>query len=154
MPDGIYLNALELGPENLAKKMFEIISDRTAYHNMFKWHEYYIYQDPLKSPDTNGFCAFCALLNYNWKRKQRKVYKNIVKWLNENAGPETVLDIEVIDSMDKNKYEIVNGYDTLTHVDRKRKASLVQNKPQCSSVMSCAGDYFMDIKKKVYDWFS
>lgn len=157
MPDGIYLNALELGPVKLAKKMFEIISDRKAYHNMFKWHKYYSYRDPQESPDSNGFCTFCALLNNEQKRKERKVYKNIIKWLNENkdpeAAPKRVFEIEVINSIDKNKFEIVNGYDTLAHVDQKRKDSTGPYKPQCSSVMSCAGDYIADLKNKVYDWF-
>lgn len=157
MPDGIYLNALQLGPVRLAKRMFDIISDRKAYHSMYKWHKYYSYHDPFESPDSNGFCAFCALLNDEQKRKEKKVYKNIVKWLNENKNsqpaPKRVFEIEVINSVDKNKFEIVNGYDLITHVDHKRKDSFRPYRPQCSSVMSCAGNYIKDIKNKVYDWF-
>lgn len=158
MPDGIYLNAVELGPEELAKKMFEIISDRKAYHNMFKWRKYYTYHDPLGSPDTNVLCAFCELLNNDQKRKEQKVYRNINKWLNENgrsnATPQRVLEIEVFDSMDKNKHEIINEFEALPHWDLRRKESLNSYRPKCSSVVSCAGNYFMDIKKKVLSWFN
>lgn len=154
MPDGIYLNALELGPLKLAKKMFDIISDRATYESMFKWRKHYTYHDPLDSNDTNVFCAFCALLNNDQKRKEKKVYTNIVKWLNEtnvsNSTSKPVLDIELIDNIDKNKYGIVNGYDTLVqHLQQKRISS---PESQCYSVMSCAGDYLSDISKKLTDF--
>lgn len=93
MPDGIYLDALDLGPEKLAKTMNDIIKDPTAYQDMFRWHAYYTYHDPSEAPDTNTFCAFCAALNDNQRQNETKVYKNIVKWFNErkdwNATPKS-----------------------------------------------------------------
>lgn len=90
MPQGIYLDALELGPVKLARKVCDIISMRQYYYNMFRWHNYYSYHNPLHDR-ANGVCAFCALLNDQQRREEEKVYKNIVKWFNDrkdwNIGP-------------------------------------------------------------------
>lgn len=83
MPDGVYLNALELGPAKLAKEINNIINSRASYYDMFKWHTYYSYYDPLAFPETNGVCELCAFLNSDQRRDERKMYKNIVKWFND-----------------------------------------------------------------------
>lgn len=83
MPDGIYLDALELGPERLARKMSDIIKKRSSYNDMFRWHNHYSYHNPLDDPETSGICAFCAALNDEQRRNQTTVYKNIVKWFND-----------------------------------------------------------------------
>lgn len=83
MPDGVYLDALELGPAKLAKKIHNIINSRDSYYDMFKWHTYYSYYDPLAFPETNGVCELCAFLNSDQRRDERKMYKNIVKWFND-----------------------------------------------------------------------
>lgn len=83
MPDGIYLDALELGPRNLAKKMNDIIENRKVYYDMFKWHNYYSFHSPYDNPDTNGICKLCKLLNDEKQRAETKVYENIVKWFND-----------------------------------------------------------------------
>lgn len=90
MPDGIYLDALEMGPAKLAKTMNDIINDRRSYEDMFRWHGYYSYHDPSESPDTNTFCAFCAALNDKQRQNETKIYKNIVKWFNERKDWNTV----------------------------------------------------------------
>lgn len=82
MPDGIYLDALELGPTKLAKEMNNIINVRHSYYDMFKWHNYYSYYDPLAFPETSGICELCALLN-NEQQDKRKMHNNIVKWFND-----------------------------------------------------------------------
>lgn len=93
MPKGIYLDALELGPVNLARTMCEIIRKRQSYNDMFRWHNHYSYHDSLNEPNAGGLCTFCATLNDKPRRKQLTVYKNIVKWFNDrkdwNSGPET-----------------------------------------------------------------
>lgn len=83
MPDEIYLDALELGPANLASKISDLIRDRKSYNDMFRWHNYYSYHNPLDEPNTSGICAFCALLNDEKRRNETTVYKNIVKWFND-----------------------------------------------------------------------
>lgn len=99
MPDGIYLDAFELGPVDLASKINSLISDVNTYNNMFKWHGYYTYHDPRQSPDTNSICAFCDLLNNFKKKKPTTVYANIVKWFNErkdwNLNPRPTVKYEV-----------------------------------------------------------
>lgn len=83
MPDGIYLDALELGLTKLAKKMNDIMNFPPSYYDMFKWHNYYSYDDPQAFPETNGVCELCALLNNDQQREDKKIYKNIVKWFND-----------------------------------------------------------------------
>lgn len=97
MPDGIYLDALELGPAILARKIRDIIRNRKSYNDMFRWHSYYSYHNPLDHPDTSGICAFCALLNDKQQRKEITVYKNIIKWFNDrkdwNIKQETTTNV-------------------------------------------------------------
>lgn len=83
MPDGIYLDALELSPAELAQKINDILKDENSYYDMFKWHNHYRFIDPLDSPDTNSICTLCTLLNDKNKSNEIKVYDNIVKWFNE-----------------------------------------------------------------------
>lgn len=90
MPHGIYLNALEMDPGKLAQEMIKLVKNTKAYENMFRWHNYYTYHDPRDSPDTNTFCAFCAILNDKQRKNEVKVYKNIVKWFNERKDWNTI----------------------------------------------------------------
>lgn len=83
MPEGIYLNALELGPTKLAKKMNDIIENRKAYYDMFKWHNYYSFYYPYDNSDTNGICELCNLLNNKEQRAETTKYENIVTWFND-----------------------------------------------------------------------
>lgn len=83
MPDGIYLDGLELGPTKLGKVMHKIISHQKSYYDMFKWHKHYSFHNPLHSPDTNGVCQLCETLNNDDERVKLTVYENIVKWFNE-----------------------------------------------------------------------
>lgn len=82
MPDGIYLNAGELGQEELARQINEYIHDKEKYYDLFKWREYYSYHEISESADTNHLCAFCAVLNNATVRSQRRVYAHMFEWWN------------------------------------------------------------------------
>ncbi|CAH2037198.1 unnamed protein product, partial [Iphiclides podalirius] len=43
MPNGIYLNARDLGAEKLAEKMNELIKDAEQYSQYFRWKDHYSY---------------------------------------------------------------------------------------------------------------
>lgn len=83
MPDGIYLDALALGPERLAQKMSEIISNQDHYYEMFRWRRYYSYHSPDEHPDSDAVCIFCAYLNKVRNIQFFTMYSDIVAWRNE-----------------------------------------------------------------------
>lgn len=83
MPEGMYLDGLELGPTKLGKEITKIISNREHYYGMFKWHNHYSFHNPLHNSDTNGVCQLCATINNDHERLKITVYKNIVKWFND-----------------------------------------------------------------------
>lgn len=83
MPDGMYLDALALGPQRLAKKMSEIISDQNLYYEMFRWHRYYSYHASDEHPESDAVCVFCAYLNKFENFQDITVYADIVRWFNE-----------------------------------------------------------------------
>ncbi|CAH2234996.1 jg18995 [Pararge aegeria aegeria] len=80
MPDGIYLNARELGVENLARKMNDIISNPDQYADFFRWKNHYSYHDSLDSVDSDYYCGFCAMLNDEEYVKVPSVIKDFRKW--------------------------------------------------------------------------
>lgn len=81
LPNGIYLNALELGVDGLAKEMYDIIKDSQRYYDFFKWHGYYTFHDTGADGYRESVCAFCALLNDKPKiYNKTHVYKNITGW--------------------------------------------------------------------------
>lgn len=80
MPDGIYLNARELGAQNLARKMNEIISNPDQYAEFFRWKNHYTYQDSLDSEDSNYYCGFCAMLNDREYVKRTSVVMDFNTW--------------------------------------------------------------------------
>lgn len=84
MPDGIYINAGELGQEELAGRINEYVHDKEKYYNFFKWRRYYSYHEVSESADTNHLCAFCAVLNNATVRSQRRVYARMYEWWNHN----------------------------------------------------------------------
>lgn len=83
MPEGMYLNALALGVEDLAKIMNDSIHDKDKYYDFFRWHRYYRFHDPRESPDSDEICSFCAFLNDNNRMKRISVHTNITNfWYN------------------------------------------------------------------------
>ncbi|CAG4990550.1 unnamed protein product [Colias eurytheme] len=80
MPDGIYLNALELGTEKLAKKMKELIDDPEKYAEYFKWKNHYSYYRRGESVETNDYCRFCSMLYEDDLVKKTSIYTNFKEW--------------------------------------------------------------------------
>lgn len=87
MPDGIYLNAETLSEEELAVKIKEAVQDKQKYYDYFRWHRYYTYQFSAESRDSDPLCQFCAYLNDESKRSQRRVYSGFTKWWNDYSKP-------------------------------------------------------------------
>lgn len=80
LPDGTYLNAKEYTPLELADKMNEIIHDKQMYYDFFKFHRYYTYHAVAESVDTDPLCAFCAYINDEPRRNERRTYAQFTKW--------------------------------------------------------------------------
>lgn len=83
MPEGMYLDAIALGEEALARKMLEIILDKEKYYDYFRWHRYYSYHSLADSADTDTLCTFCAFLNNITMRSERRVYARFTDWWNQ-----------------------------------------------------------------------
>lgn len=84
MPDGIYLNSNFLTEEEVAAKINEAIQDKQKYHDYFRWRRYYTYQFISDVGENDPLCEFCALLNNEAFRNQRRVYAGFTKWWNED----------------------------------------------------------------------
>ncbi|XP_030024951.2 alpha-(1,3)-fucosyltransferase C [Manduca sexta] len=84
MPDGIYLNAKELGAKDLAKQMSEIINDKERYYNFFKWHNHYSYHEVEEVPETDFHCKLCEKLNSKEVTEGVNVYEHLRDWWNTN----------------------------------------------------------------------
>ncbi|XP_059047145.1 alpha-(1,3)-fucosyltransferase C-like [Achroia grisella] len=80
MPEGIYLNARELGVEKLAAKMNELINNPEEYAEYFRWKKYYSYHKRAESIDTDDYCGFCSLLNNEEMLHKKSVLQNFRKW--------------------------------------------------------------------------
>lgn len=82
MPDGIYLNALELGAEKLAEKMVQIVEDKEQYYNYFKWMNHYTFHYMEESPETDFHCLFCAGMNDEDLMLRHTVIEHFKEWWN------------------------------------------------------------------------
>lgn len=85
MPDGIYLDALKLGPQELATKMSEIIADKHKYYDFFRWHNYYDFNLTSEDDYHREVCGLCKLLNNGVLMNQTTIMRNISKWWNETS---------------------------------------------------------------------
>lgn len=79
MPDGMYLDAVALGVDELAKKMNDVIGDKIKYYDFFKWHRYYSYHATDDSAETDEMCAFCEYLN-NGNQTNKTRERDFIKW--------------------------------------------------------------------------
>ncbi|XP_075973118.1 alpha-(1,3)-fucosyltransferase C-like [Anticarsia gemmatalis] len=82
MPDGIYLNARELGVEKLAEMMNDLINDIDKYSEYFKWKKYYSYYKKSASVETDPYCLFCQILNDAKMVEETTVYEDFINWWN------------------------------------------------------------------------
>ncbi|XP_045448850.1 alpha-(1,3)-fucosyltransferase C-like [Melitaea cinxia] len=80
MPDGIYLNARKLGPEKLARKMYELIQEPDKYADFFRWRNHYSYHRRDESIETNDYCRFCSMLNEEDLVRTQSIYRNFKEW--------------------------------------------------------------------------
>ncbi|XP_059057643.1 alpha-(1,3)-fucosyltransferase C-like isoform X2 [Achroia grisella] len=80
LPSGTYLNAREMGPQELAKTMDEIIKNKTRYYDFFRWRNHFVYKETI---DTVDSCNICTALNDEDKFSKYSLYKNFRNWWNE-----------------------------------------------------------------------
>lgn len=80
MPDGIYLNARELGAKALAKKMSDLIHNPDEYAEYFRWKNHYSFYRRMQNVETNDYCGFCAMLNNEKLVSTKTVYEDFKKW--------------------------------------------------------------------------
>lgn len=95
MPDGIYLNAHELKPKELAKEMYSIIRNKKWYYDFFKWRGYYAFHGTAEDSHTTHVCDLCAFINKMTERNETKVYGDIALWYN---GPNVELNNTCLDT--------------------------------------------------------
>lgn len=84
MPDGIYLNANFLTEEQLAERINEAVQDKQKYYNYYRWRRYYTYDFIADVGESDPLCQFCALLNDEASRNQRRVYAGFTSWWNDD----------------------------------------------------------------------
>lgn len=84
-PPGSYIDASRLQPEALARTMHSIINNKEKYYKFFRWRRYYDFNHIYESPETDEFCAFCALLNNYKETNERKAYTNFIRWWNDRS---------------------------------------------------------------------
>ncbi|CAH2106211.1 unnamed protein product [Euphydryas editha] len=80
MPDGIYLDARELGPEKLAEEMNKLILNTDLYADYFRWKNHYSYHTRGESVETDDYCRFCSILNDENLVKKVTTYQNFRQW--------------------------------------------------------------------------
>ncbi|XP_023942904.2 alpha-(1,3)-fucosyltransferase C [Bicyclus anynana] len=78
LPPGSYLNAMELGPAELARQMSEIIGDNKRYHDFFRWRNHYVYRETSSEEDI---CRLCEMMNDD-KASQFSVWNDFRTWWN------------------------------------------------------------------------
>lgn len=88
------MNGNILSEEEVAAKINGAIQNKQMYYDYFRWHRYYTYQS-VDGGVTDPLCAFCAFLNDNSIRTQRRVYARIDKWWNEYRGQNKMEDFIV-----------------------------------------------------------
>lgn len=96
MPEGSYLNAGDLEPEQLAKQMNKIIHDKKKHYDFFKWHRYYRFHNPEDSGYIDEICALCTMINNEIQINRTSIYSKITKWWNHPPDlPDFLLTDEV-----------------------------------------------------------
>ncbi|XP_050346006.1 alpha-(1,3)-fucosyltransferase C-like [Nymphalis io] len=80
MPDGMYLNARELGAVKLAEKMNELIRNPDLYADYFRWRNHYSYHHKSESIETDDYCGFCSMLNEKDLVQKITTYPNFRQW--------------------------------------------------------------------------
>lgn len=128
-----------MSEEEVAAKMNEAIQDKQKYYDYFKWHRYYTYHQS-QGGDTDPLCAFCAFLNDESIRNQRRVYARFDKWWNEFITQNDAEDII-------EKYEDSGPYikSVLTYREPKFEPKTVETLStweQANSILDDVINYF------------
>ncbi|XP_045505278.1 alpha-(1,3)-fucosyltransferase C-like [Colias croceus] len=76
LPEGSYLDAINLGPKKLAETIFDIMGNKTRYYEFFRWRNHYVYRDA----DHLNACRLCEMMNRNLEEKS--VWKYFRTWWN------------------------------------------------------------------------
>ncbi|XP_030021645.2 alpha-(1,3)-fucosyltransferase C [Manduca sexta] len=84
LPPGSFLDALALGPEKLAKSMYDIIQNPTLYYKFFRWRNYYSFHLRHESPNTDDYCHFCAMANDDNLMSITSIYEDFDSWWNSS----------------------------------------------------------------------
>ncbi|XP_069360294.1 alpha-(1,3)-fucosyltransferase C-like [Maniola hyperantus] len=79
LPPGSYLDALKLGPKQLARRMHEIINDSSKYHDFFRWRNHYRYRESRPSDEV---CKLCKALNDEERVAEVTVWDDFRTWWN------------------------------------------------------------------------
>ncbi|XP_069365249.1 alpha-(1,3)-fucosyltransferase C-like isoform X2 [Maniola hyperantus] len=95
LPEGAYLNALELGATKLAQKMYELIQNPKAYNNFFRWKKYYSYHYTHESPETDVYCRICEYLNNNKLVNKESVYQHFNHWWTPQRYCSDVINVKI-----------------------------------------------------------
>ncbi|RVE51644.1 hypothetical protein evm_003776 [Chilo suppressalis] len=83
MPEGIYLNARDLGVKKLAAKMNELIQDPDKYAEYFRWKNHYSFHSRNEDDSVhNEYCEFCALLNDETRMNEVTIVEKFRDWWN------------------------------------------------------------------------
>lgn len=82
LPDGIYIDACNLGPQQIAREINDAIINVQKYYEYFKWHSHYSFHNAYAKADTDGVCEFCASLNNATRISEISLITNFSTWWN------------------------------------------------------------------------
>ncbi|CAH0725112.1 unnamed protein product, partial [Brenthis ino] len=79
LPPGSYVDGRDLGPKKLAQRMSEIISNKSSYHDFFRWRNHYKYKE---TSSTEDICKLCEMMNNEEKMAEVTVWNDFRRWWN------------------------------------------------------------------------
>ncbi|XP_048482500.1 alpha-(1,3)-fucosyltransferase C-like [Plutella xylostella] len=82
LPNGTYLNAMDLKPADIAAEMNRLIHNLTDYFDYFRWHNHYSYSNRGSHADSDPYCGLCTLLNDEQFVTRRHTIEDFTHWWN------------------------------------------------------------------------
>ncbi|XP_075991422.1 alpha-(1,3)-fucosyltransferase C-like [Anticarsia gemmatalis] len=92
LPPGSYLDALALGPQTLAEKIYEATERPELYYKYFRWRNYYSYHLKHETPDTDDYCKFCAMVNNDTLMNTSTTYNDFSAWWTTKTVCEAIIN--------------------------------------------------------------
>ena len=90
LPPGSFINAGDFdNPEHLSSYLFSLLRNETLFESYFSWRPHYNIHSYMSIPDN---CDLCNQL-VSGDLKERKVYKDMFKWLVKVNSPHPRLKI-------------------------------------------------------------